>query len=220
MFVFLTDFSQTHCFKDLSRGVVSQLNRRLEGDKVVMRYIYELFGISGKVRTLDIFDLFPETPVKLLKDVLEALQLYDLVEVLSEKPQKARSLRLALPLEEIEKWRKTADSRPTTYHSSAAVLIIADKENSSAEGIEHFFKGLSSKSDVTIIDCNNASRMETELERMKLVNRIWSQREWKGRQMENEEIEKKKQVEVQKEIENIKTAASAVIDRWIHNQGW
>ena len=231
MFVLLTDFSQTHCFKHLSRGVVKQLSSRLEGDKVAMRHIYELFGISGKVRTLDIFELFPETPVKLLKDVLEALQLYDLVDLLSEKPQKAKSLRLALPLQEIEKLRKTADGRPTTYHSSAAVLIIADKKNSSAEVIKDFFKGLNSKSDVTIIDNNNASRIQNELEKVAWRNRtVSSGRYWKRPQMQTEEIEKKKEElqkafqkkkeELQKEVENIKTAASAVINSWIHNQGW
>ena len=115
--------------------------------------------------------------------------------------------------------RKTAYCRPTTYHSSAAVLIIADKENSSAEGIKNFFKGLNSKSDVTLINHNNASRMENELVEMEWL------RQWKGRRMQTEEEElrkeiKKKKGELQKEIENITTAVSAVIDRWIHNQGW
>ena len=248
-----------------------------------MRHIYQSFGIKSKVRPLKyIFELFSETPVKLLKDVLEALQLYDLVEVLPEKPQKARSLRLALPLEEIEKLRKTADSRPTTIHSSAAVLIIADKENSSTEGIKNFFKGLNSKSDVTIIDCNNLSRIENELQKKReelheeyqkkqevlhkefqkeqevlhkefqkkeeelhrwfqkkkeelqkkfrkkqeelqnefRKNQAELQKEFRKKQEELQKEFPKKQEELQKEIENITTAASAVINRWIHNQGW
>ena len=195
-----------------------------------MRHIYQSFEIRSKVRSVKyIFDLFPDTPVKLLKDVLEALQLYDLVDLLPEKPQKARSLRLALPLQEIEKLREI-DGRPTTYHSSAAVLIIADKENSSTGGIKNVFKHLNSKSDVTIIDCNNASRMQRELAEMQLLNmKMRRGRQWKGRQMQTEEVEKekeelekeiqKKQEELQKEIENIKRAASAVINSWIHNQG-
>ncbi len=175
--------------KDLSGRVISQLNTRLEGDEVAKNHVYESFGISGLFPpskdiygigspSQDIFKLFPDTPVKFLKDVFEALQLYDLVELFPEKPQKARSLRLALPLQEIEKLRKTADGRPTTYHSSAAVLIIADKTKSSAERIKNFFKGLNSKSDVTVIQYRTQDPNKTKME------------------------------------------ASAVIDRWIHNQGW
>ena len=217
--------------RDLSGKVISQLKTKLKVDEVAQKHIFQSFGIRGHVRpSKDIFDLFPDTPVKLLKDVLEALQLYDLVDLLSEKPQKAKSLRLALPLQEIEKLRKTADGRPTTYHSSVAVLIIADKENSSAEGIKNFFEGLNSKSDVTIIDCENASRMEHDMKKMELLDlTVGHGRKWKGRQMQTEEIQmkkeelqkeiRKKQEEVQKEIENIKTAASTVINSWMHNQG-
>ena len=129
------------------------------------------------------FKLFPDTPVKLFKDVLEALQLYDLVELL-EKPRPVRSLRAALPLQKIEKLRKSTDSRPTTYHSSVAVLIITDEKNHHTEGMERFFKGLSSKSDVTVLEWKVLPRVASQ-------NRTW--------------------------FEN---AVSAVIERWIHNQGW
>ncbi|KAL9984368.1 hypothetical protein ACROYT_G006653 [Oculina patagonica] len=227
----VSDNFQTFRLRDLSGKVISQLKARLKADEVALRLIYQSFGIRGHFHpSKDIFELFPDTPVKLLKDVLEALQLYDLVELLPEKPQKARSLRLALSLQEIEKLRKTADGRPTTYHSSAAVLIIADKENSNAEGIKNFFKGLNSKSDVTIIDCEKASRTEHEMKKMELLDlSVGHGRNWRRRQMQSEEIQEnkeelhkeiqKKQEEAQKEIDNIKTAASAVIDRWIHSQG-
>ncbi|KAL9984369.1 hypothetical protein ACROYT_G006654 [Oculina patagonica] len=211
----ISDQPKTYCLKDLSRIVIDQMNTRLEGDDIALRYINQSFGISGHLQSLkSIFELFPDTPVKLMKDVLEALQLYDLVDLLPEKPQQARSLRLALPLKEIDRLRKAADGRPTTYHSSAAVLIIADKQTSKTEGFRNFFKGLNSKSDVTIIECRNASKMEREVMRME---------DWwksKGRQRPTEaEIQKKKE-ELQMEMENTKMAALAVIDRWIHNQGW
>ena len=173
--------------KDLSGDVISELNARLAGDEDARRHIFVSFGIKRPFyRLMNIFELFPDTPVKLFKDVLEALQLYDLVELLEkpEKPQLIRSLRPALPLQEIEKLRKTTDPRPTTYHSNVAVLIITDKKNSYSEGIESFFKGLSSKSDVT------AHSQE-----------YWSER-------------------LEKEMETNETAVSAVIERWIHNQGW
>ena len=51
---------------------------------------------------LDVKDLFPDTPVKMLKDVFEALQLYDLAEFL-EKATKPRALRPVISLKEIEK---------------------------------------------------------------------------------------------------------------------
>ena len=88
----------------------------------------------------------------MLKDVFEALQLYDLLELLEIKSIKPhRSLQLAYTLDEIKKLNGVADL-PTTYHSCGAVLIIADDENvSSASAIKTFFTDLDNKSDVTEI---------------------------------------------------------------------
>ena len=173
--------------KDLSKDVIRKLNVRLAADQVASRHIYESFGIKHAFdRSMSIFELFPDTPVKLFEDVLEALQLYDLVELLEKprKPQPVRSLRTALPLQDIGKLRKTADPRPTTYHSNVAVLIITEEKNHRTEGIERFFKGLSSKSDVTVLEWNVLSLVASE-------HRLWFEK-----------------------------AVQAVIERWIHNQGW
>lgn len=143
--------------KNLSKDVTQELTARLRGDQVAKRHIYKSFGISQRFdRSMNIFESFPDTPVKVLKDVFEALQLYDLVDLLDRprKPQPVRSLHPALPLEEIEKLRKTADLRPTTYHSNVAVLIITDEKDHLSEEFERFFKGLSSKSDVTVFKWN------------------------------------------------------------------
>ena len=89
----------------------------------------------------------------MLKDVFEALQLYDLLEVLEGKSaiKPHRSLQLAYTLDEIKKLNGVADL-PTTYHSCGAVLIITDDENvSSASAIKTFFTDLDNKSDVTKI---------------------------------------------------------------------
>ena len=88
----------------------------------------------------------------MLKDVLEALQLYDLLELLEIKSIKPHSsLQLAYTLDEIKKLNGVADL-PTTYHSCGAVLIITDDENvSSASAIKTFFTDLDNKSDVTEI---------------------------------------------------------------------
>ena len=169
-----------------------------------MRDIYKSFGIKGPLILSEIFELFPDTPVKLFKDVLEALQLYDLVDLLSEKPPPIRSLRPALPLQDVEKLRKSTDPRPTTYHSNVAVLIITGEKNHDTEGIERFFKGLSSKSDVTVLEWKKLSYYEFELPSQEAAqNRIW--------------IPPK---EAQKERKINEKAVLAVIERWIHNQGW
>ena len=205
-FCFLDHLFQL-CFKDLSKDVIRQLSASLAGDPVASRHIYESFGIKLRLhRSLNIFELFPNTPVKLFKDVLEALQLYDLVELLEEpqKPQPVRSLRPGLPLQDIEKLRQSTDPRPTTYHSNVAVLIITGEKNHDTEGIERFFKGLSSKSDVTVLEWKKLSYYEFELPSQEAAqNRIW--------------IPPK---EAQKERKINEKAVLAVIERWIHNQGW
>ena len=89
----------------------------------------------------------------MLKDVFEALQLYDLLELLEIKSaiKPHSSLQLANTLDEIKKLNGVADL-PTTYHSCGAVLIITDDENvSSASAIKTFFTDLDNKSDVTEI---------------------------------------------------------------------
>ena len=88
----------------------------------------------------------------MLKDVFEALQLYDLLELLEIKSIKPhRSLQLAYTLDEIKNLTGVADL-PTTYHSCGAVLIITDDENvSSGYAIKTLFTDLDNKSDVTEI---------------------------------------------------------------------
>ena len=183
-FFLLLDHPFQRRFADLGNDVIGELDERLKVDRVAVRHISKSFGFEGPLLSAVMLEFFPDTPVKLFRDVLGALQLYDLVELLTEKLRKAqpfRSLQLALPLQEIKKLRKTADPRPTTYHSNVAVLIITDKKNVT-EGIERVFKGLGSKSDVTVL-------------------------EWKVLSL----------VATQKRLEE---AVSAVIERWIHNQGW
>ena len=136
--------------------VISEIQGRLERDHDAFKRVLQSFGISKtrlRLRNFSsIFRLFPDTPVTMLKDVFEALQLYDLLELLEIKSIKPhRSLQLAYTLDEIKKLNGVADL-PTTYHSCGAVLIIADDENvSSASAIKTFFTDLDNKSDVTEI---------------------------------------------------------------------
>ena len=137
--------------------VISEIQERLERDHDASQHVLQSFGISKKPLHLrnfsSIFQLFPDTPVTMLKDVFEALQLYDLLELLEIKSaiKLPRSLQLAYTLDKIKKLNGVADLL-TTYHSCGAVLIITDDENvSSASAIKTFFTDLDNKSDVTEI---------------------------------------------------------------------
>ena len=211
----LLDDAHELCLKDLSEEVISKLNERLHVDKVAGRQVYQSFGIDiasfrisaseiGSLK-MEIFNLFPDTPVKVLKGVFEALQLYDLVDLLEEvKPRTRRSLRPALSLQGIEKLRDPA-GLPTSYHSSAAVLIIdASEENSSTEGIGNFFKGLNMDSKVTVIQCNDILKAYREVNYPEAVAT--------SRETMLEEVKREK--------EKVRSALSDVVVQWNHNQGW
>ena len=99
-------------------------------------------------------DSFPYTPVKMLLDVVQALQLYDLVDLLNQamsRQRPVRSLHLALTLDEINILRNP-ENRPESYHSKAAVLILTeDEHDASVKQVAKFFKDLDNGSEVTII---------------------------------------------------------------------
>ena len=87
------------CWKDLSEEVISELDIRLKGDQTAFKQICQSFGMdssqfySRNSVFIEILGMFPDTPVKLLKKVFEALQLYDLIDLLEEgKPRATRSL--------------------------------------------------------------------------------------------------------------------------------
>ena len=141
----------------MNERVISEIRERLNRDRDAFKRVLQSFGITKNPLPLrnvsSIFQLFPDTPVTMLKDVFEALQLYDLLELLELKSAiKPHSLlQLAYTLDEIKKRNGVADL-PTTYHSCGAVLIITDDENVSiASAIKTFFTDLDNKSDVTEI---------------------------------------------------------------------
>ena len=192
------------CWKDLSREVIEKLEGRLLIDQTAFKQICQSFGIDRPLffpregTLIGILRMFPDTPVKLLKEVFEALQLYDLIDLLEEgKPRATRSLRLALRSQEIEKLRNP-DDRPISYHSSVAVLIIDFGETFDTEGIEKFFKGLNTKSKVTVMRCRNV------IEAVRSFSRS---------------LEKTKE-EIKREMNKLSPTYSEVIQSWISNQGW
>ena len=162
------------CCKDLGGEVIKKLEGRLKNDETALKQIFQSFGIDRlRASTFSgILSMFPDTPVKLLKEVFEALQLYDLIDVLEEgKPRATRSLRPALRLQEIEKLRNPNDL-PISYHSSVAVLIINYEKNSDTEGIEKFFKGLNNKSEVTVMHYRNFNEknITREINKLRLTS--------------------------------------------------
>ena len=141
----------------MNEKVISEIKERLKRDRDAFKRVLQSFGITKNTlpprNFSSIFQLFPDTPVTMLKDVFEALQLYDLLELLEIKSaiKPHSSLQLANTLDEIKKLNGVADL-PTTYHSCGAVLIITDDENvSSASAIKTLFTDLDNKRDVTEI---------------------------------------------------------------------
>lgn len=172
LFVCLLDSSCKPHLRDLSKKVTTELKCRLENDPLALKWFYESFGLSATNTISDILEniseLFPDTPLKLLKDVFQALELHDLVEILEKV--KPRTLRPTLPLKEIKKMTN-ASNRPTRYYNEVAVLIIdtGTVHTHSKTGIRigSFFKGFNSRSRV--------STVTTTLPRLSHVITRWRQ---------------------------------------------
>ena len=191
-------------WKDIRSEVIGKLDERLTNDQTALKQIFQTFGIDTSpspmyiITFCEILSMFPDTPVKLLKEVFEALQLYDLIDLLEEgKPRATRSLRPVLRLQEIEKLRNP-DDRPISYHSSVAVLIIDFAETCDTEGIEKFFKGLNTKSEVTVMRCRNV------IEAVRAFP-------WELISLEEN---------IKRETNILRPKVSEVIQSWISNQGW
>ena len=171
----------------MSDQVTTELTSRLQNDQVALERFYRSFGLDpGKLRTRELFDikeLFPDTPVKMLKDVCEALQLYDLAELL-DKVTKPRALRPALPLKEIEKLPR-ATNRPIKIFTQAEVLIInfstEDGADCDAENFGSFFKVLNPQNQVTTLTAKSSSNLSEQLDKLK-KNRMIKEYEAKDKE--------------------------------------
>ena len=141
--------------KDLSKEVTEELTSRLNRNQDVLNQFYRSFGLDPDLlydvrdRRRNIGKFFPDTPIKLLKEVFEALKLYDFAEFL-EKAAKRRTLRPALPLKEIEKLSNVSN-RPTKIYSKAKVLIVGFGEDyrTSVETAASVFIAQNSRNEVT-----------------------------------------------------------------------
>ena len=162
--------------KDITEEVTKELTSKLKSDQDILDRFYRSFGLDlMKLRTqelVDIKDIFPDTPVKMLKDVFDALQLYDLAELL-EKATKPRTLRPALSLKDIEKL-PTAENRPTKIFTKAEVLIIDCSDRYDAgdnpQNFGSFFKALNPKSQVIEVTAKAAMKMRQDLEKLRKID--------------------------------------------------
>ena len=161
---------------ELTEELTSKLNR----NKDVLNRFYRLFGLDpdllhDKLGTRNIGKIFPDTPVKLLKEVFEALKLYDFAEFL-EKATKPRTLRPALPLKEIEKL-SSVSNRPTKVYSKAKVLIVDVCEacetsaDNDVETAGSFFKAQNSRNEVTTLKTDSYKELLADLDDLARRNR-------------------------------------------------
>ena len=149
----------------------AELECRLQADPTAQQLFYQAFGLDPeKLRPYmlhDIAEFFPYTQVKVLEEVFQELQLYDLVEMLEKV--KLRSLRPSLPLKEMKKLLNVS-GRPSKFYNKAEVLIIEQSDRNAVvdaypnvEGIGSFFQALNSQSQITKLTVTAAGQTESEL---------------------------------------------------------
>ena len=160
------------------------MDRKLSADRVGLERVFRFFGLKVDFRPSShvscmrqIAHSFPNTPVDLMRQCFEALQMYDLVDLL-EKAVKTSSLRPVLSSGEVETLRTS--NLPTKSHNNVVVLVVnesADKDLN--QKIEGFFKELNSQNDVTVI---GSSWSEEKLKELRDLKR--NQMDYKRNQMD------------------------------------
>lgn len=168
--MFLPDSIPQLFLKDLSKTVTTELGYRLLIDPIALRRFHRSFGLNPKKmhpdRLVNLSEYFPDTPVKVLKDVFEKLQLYDLAELLENV--KKRTLRPVLPLEEMTETLVNND-RPAKVYSKAEVLIIDCTDNAAVydnvKRVGSFFTDLQSQ--VTTLTTRAPEKMVDDLRELK-----------------------------------------------------
>ena len=153
--------------------LTEELTFKLNRNKDVLNRFYRSFGLDpdllhDELDRRNIGKIFPDTPVKLLKEVFEALKLYDFAEFL-EKATKPQILRPALPLKEIEKL-SSVGNRPTKVYSKAKVLIVDVCEacetsaDNDVEKAGSFFKAQNSRNEETTLKTYSFKELLADLD--------------------------------------------------------
>ncbi|PFX16508.1 uncharacterized protein LOC111342099 isoform X1 [Stylophora pistillata] len=160
------------CLRDLRKESINELDRRLGVDRVGSERVFQFFGLksgskSYRYRCVSrIAQSFPDTPVDLIRQCFEALQMYDLVDLL-EKAVKPISLHPVLSPEELQTLR--TDNLPTKCHNNVVVLVVNDStDNVLNQKIEAFFKELNSQNVVTVIESSSSKENRKALSDLKM----------------------------------------------------
>ena len=167
---------------------IKEVDRKLSADRVGLERVFRFFGLKVDFRPFRHFPCmrliahsFPNTPVDLMRQCFEALQMYDLVDLL-EKAVKTSSLRPVLSSGEVETLR--TGNLPTKSHNNVVVLVVNDSADKDLnQKIEGFFKELNSQNDVTVI---GSSWSEEKLKRLRDLKR--NQMDLKRKQMDLKRI--------------------------------
>ena len=220
------------------------MDRKLSADEVGLNRVFRFFGLKVDFRPSShvscmrqLAHNFPNTPVDLMRQCFEALQMYDLVDLL-EKAVKTSSLRPVLSSGEVETLR--TGNLPTKSHNNVVVLVVnesADKDLN--QKIEGFFKELNSQNDVTVIGSKEKLQelwdLKESLEHRQLNLQYLRQMvKSEKTKRSNEEFFIKFEFEIaqfekkiatlvgeqMKENEETKTIITSTMDNWIQNQGW
>ena len=220
------------------------MDRKLSADTVGLDRVFRFFGLKVDFRPSSHFPCmrqiahsFPNTPVDLMRQCFEALQMYDLVDLL-EKAVKTSSLRPVLSSGEVETLR--TGNLPTKSHNNVVVLVVNDSADKDLnQKIEGFFKELNSQNDVTVIGSKEKLQelwdLKESLEHRQLnlqyLRQMVKSEETKRSneeffikfEFEIAQFEKKIATlvgEQMKENEETKTIITSTMDNWIQNQGW
>ena len=219
------------------------MDRKLSADTVGLERVFRFFGLKVDFRPFShvpcmrqIAHNFPNTPVDLMRQCFEALQMYDLVDLL-EKAVKTSSLRPVLSSGEVETLR--TGNLPTKSHNNVVVLVVNDSADKDLnQKIEGFFKELNSQNDVTVIGSKEKLQelwdLKESLEHRQLNLQYLRQMvKSEKTKRSNEEFFIKFEFEIaqfekkiatlvgeqMKENEETKTIITSTMDNWIQNQG-
>ena len=220
------------------------MDRKLSADEVGLNRVFRFFGLKVDFRPSShvscmrqLAHNFPNTPVDLMRQCFEALQMYDLVDLL-EKAVKTISLRPVLSSGEVEALR--TGNLPTKSHNNVVVLVVNDSADKDLnQKIEGFFKELNSQNDVTVIGSKEKLQelwdLKESLEHRQLNLQYLRQMvKSEKTKRSNEEFFIKFEFEIaqfekkiatlvgeqMKENEETKTIITSTMDNWIQNQGW
>ena len=153
--------------------MTEELARRLQNDLTALQQFCQAFELDAEKlnpnRLQRISELFPDTPIKLLRDVFEELQLHDLVEFLEKV--KPRTLRPSVPLKEMRKFLN-ATERPTKFYSKAEALIIAytdktDSVETCFKNIGSFFEALHPESQITEVTMKVSGQLIKDIDSLR-----------------------------------------------------